>query len=372
MNTPRNSLTVCIAGALASALLFATVVPDAQAQSKREKMEAIRAKQRGEAPDKAVQAETLYPKATREQPDARPTRSGAKALKDVQQAFEAGDYARTIALAGEVAADEDANAYDKSFAWLFAGNAASSNGDDAMAAKFFQNALAANGLDNDNHYTVMFNLAAVQYGLDQYQQALDVIDRYIAETGTDKVEARTLRGGLLIALERYDEAARLYEEQLAAHPDDKNVMMNAVAAYQQAGQDDKAMALLGDAHARGMFSTPNEYRALYVSYINSDRDAEALAVIEEGLAKGVIQQDAQLARDYMVLGQKAYYDGDDARAIEMYQRAAPIADNGEAALNLAKIYSDAGRKAEAAAAARQALDKGVREPEQARTLLGGE
>src|SRR5690606_4484760 len=109
----------------------------------------------------------------------------------------------------------------------------------------------------------------------------------------------------------------------------------------------------------------------YTTLFRSDRDAEALKVIDDGLAKGVIQPNAQLAKDYMVLGQKAYYDGDDARAIEMYKRAAPIADNGEAALNLAKIYYEAGRKAEAAAAAQQALDKGVQEPEQARKLLGG-
>lgn len=376
MNTPRKSLSLrCIPMALVAVMMLATGVPDAFSQdygagrqSMRAKRDAARAKANA---GKAEQQEQLYPKATREEPETKATRNGVKKLRQIQDAFEKEDYATTISLAEKVGADPDANAYEKAFAWLLAGNAASSSDDDAKAVTFFQNALAANGLDNNNHYTVMFNLAAVQYGLNQYEQALETIDRYIAETGTDKVEARTLRGGLLIQLERYDEAAKLYEEQLAAHPDDKTVMMNAVAAYQQAGQDDKAMALLADAQARGMFSTPNEYRALYVSYINSDRDAEALKVIDDGLAKGVIQPNAQLAKDYMVLGQKAYYDGDDARAIEMYKRAAPIADNGEAALNLAKIYYEAGRKAEAAAAAQQALDKGVQEPEQARKLLGG-
>src|SRR3546814_3766050 len=130
-------------------------------------------------------------------------------------------------------------------------------------------------------------------------------------------------------------------------------MMNAAAAYQQAGKDEKAGALLARAQASGMFTTPNEYRALYVTYINSDRDAEALKVIEDGLAKGVIEPGPTLAKDFMVLGQKAYYDGDDTRAIAMYKRAAPMAADGEAALNLAKHYHEEGMHTEAPAAAQQ-------------------
>ena len=71
------------------------------------------------------------------------------------------------------------------------------------------------------------------------------------------------------------------------------------------------------------------------------------------------------------MGQRAYYNDDDATAIEMYKRAASMADNGDAALNLAKIYAEAGRKAEAKVAAQQALDQGIADPADARKLLGG-
>ena len=149
---------------------------------------------------------------TFENPEERASRNGLKKLQKLQDLFEKEDYAGTIALAQEVGNDPDANAYEKGFAWLLAGNAASSTGDDAQSATFFQNALATNGLDNNNHYTVMYNLAAVEYGLEQYQQALDTIDRFLTETKTDKPEGQGLKGGLLVALERYDDAARLYEE----------------------------------------------------------------------------------------------------------------------------------------------------------------
>jgi len=326
---------------------------------------------KGEGKDKDESA-TRYPLATREAPDARPSRDGAKQLKQVQDAYAAGDYAKAIAIATKVAADPDSNAYDKSFAYLFAGNAASASEDDAAAIDYFRKALEANGLDNDNHYAAMYNLAVVEYGRDQYEPALATLDRYLSETRrTDQIEAQNLRGALLLGLERYADAAALYKEQLAAHPDNKTLLVNAVSAYQQAGDDAAATALLSEARSSGQLTDPNSYRALYVSYINADRDAEAAEIIAEGLERGILQPNAQLAKDYMVLGQKAYYRDDMTVAVQMYERAAPIAADGTAALNLAKIYFELDRVADAKAAAQQALDKGLKNPEEARKLLGG-
>lgn len=341
-------------------------------RSMREKREAASARQRGDrGKAKTESPEALYPLATREEPDVRASRNGLKELQKLQEAFGAEDYQTVLSIAGKVLDDPGSNAYEKAFASLLAGNAASATGDDAAALVHFKNALAANGLDNNNHYAVMFNLAVVEYDQGQYQAALDTLDRFEAETKAEKPEGDVLRGAALMSLERYADAAAVYEARLEKDPTDKTALMNAASAYQQLGQDDKAVALLARAQTSGMLTTPNEYRALYVTYINSDRDDEALKVIEDGLAKGIIQPDPQLARDYMVLAQKAYYGGDDARAIELYKRAVPIAADGEAALNLAKVYHEAGRKAEAAAAAQQALDKGVKAPDEARKLLGG-
>src|SRR5690606_3549947 len=282
--TIRTSMSPlrCAPWALAAAMMLATGVPDAFAQdygstrqSMREKRDAARRAKEG------AKQEALYPQATREEPETKASRNGLKELKKLQDAFESENYEAVLSMAQGVVDDPDSNAYEKAFASLLAGNAASAMGDDAAALVHFKNALAANGLDNNNHYTVMFNLAVVQYGQEQYQDALETIDRYLAETKADNPEANKLRGALLMSLERYDEAAALYEKHLATHPDDKNALMNAASAYQQAGQDDKAVALLARAQASGMFSTPNEYRALYVTYINSDLDAEALKVIDD-------------------------------------------------------------------------------------------
>jgi tetratricopeptide (TPR) repeat protein len=339
-------------------------------QSMRAKRDAERAKQKAEQKASAP-APAQYPQATRQEPETIATKEGLKKLQDVQKLYEAQDYAGTIAKANAIAADAASNSYEKAFAYQLAGSAAAADGDDAAAARNFEQALAAGGLDNNNHYTVMYNLAVTQYGLGQNDKALQTLDRFLSETKSDKPEAQKLRGGILVALERYDEAGKLYDGLLAAHPDDKGIRMNAVAAYQQANQPDKAVALLADAQAKGQLTEASEYRALYVSYINADKDKQALAVIDDGIAKGVLQPGPDLAKDYMVLGQKAYYASDLATAIQMYGKAAPMAADGEAALNLAKIYAEDGKKAEASAAAQQALDKGVKDTAGAKKIVGG-
>lgn len=381
--SPRIARPTLLACALAFALPMAvpawaqslgpsstgqSMSPKAKREAARKAKEAKRAADSGSSTPAAA---AQYPDATREEPEATANRSGLKRLQELVKTYEGGDDAATVAAALEIANDADANAYERAFAYQIAGTAASGGGDDVASADYFGKAIAANGLANNDHYASMLNLAVVQYSLEQYPKALETIDRFLAETKSAKPEALNLRGGALMGLERYAEAAEVYAGQLAANPDDKTARMNAVAAYQQAEQDDKAVALLTDAHARGQLSDANEYRALYVSYLNAERDKDALALIDEGLAKGVLKEGAELARAFMIIGQNAYFIEDEATALAMYERAAPMSDDGEAALNLAKLHAEAGNKAKAKAAAELALQKGVKDTAQAKRLAGG-
>lgn len=377
MKTPH--IAAIPLSAVLAALISMLAAPPVHAQTDfggvtkktmREKRAERLAKQRGESGDKSKQEEApaLFPKATREQPEAQASRDNLKALQALQETYGSGDYAATMAAADKIAADPDANAYDKSFAYQMAGTAAAASKDEAKAADYFQKAITANGLDNNNHYQAMYNLAITQNNLGNYDQGLKTLDQFMSETQSDKPEQLNLRGAMLMNLERYAEAADVYQKLMDANPDDSSYLMNAAAAYQQAGQDDKATALLSKAQAGGALTDANQYRALYSTYLNADKADEARKVIEEGVAKGILKPDADLAKAYMIIGQKAYYDEDDATAIEMYKRAAPIAADGEAALNLAKVYAANGKASEAKAAAKMALDKGVKDSAAAKKL----
>lgn len=366
MSKSRHPLAIALTVALGALTLAPVVQADPQSmREERARREAELGKGKAAKDAKAPQ----YPNATRQSPEAKASPKGIKLLQAMQERYEKEDWAGVIAKAEEVAALPTANAYDKSFAFSMAGNAAVNMDDPAKGIEYFSRALETNGLDNDSHYSVMYNLAVTYYQEQKFADALNALDRFLAETRSDKVEHLSLKASILANLDRNEEAAAIYRQLLVKKPDDKRLLMNAVAALQAADKMDDASVLLADAYRRGMLTEPRELRVLYVSYMNAGKWAEAQKVIEDGVAKGILQPGPDLARDYQVLAQTAYANDDIPLAIELYGRAAPMADDGEAYLNLAKVLDYAGKKAEAKRAAQQALDKGVKKPEDAKRLL---
>lgn len=363
--------------ALAGALALATVAPVAQAQQDKgtptmREQRAKRMAELGKGKEEAKQPEqkpAQYPNATRVSPEAKANGKVVKDLQAMQESYEKQDMAGVIAKADQIAAMSAAGAYDKSFAYSMAGNAAADLDDQAKAADYFKKAIDANGLDNDSHFNVMYNLAVIQYGNEKYADALATMDRFLAETKSEDPKHAAFRAGILANLGRNDEAAAVYKDLVSKNPADKRLLMNAVATLQGADKFDQANVLLEDAYKRGMLTEEKELRSLYIGYMNADRYKDAEAVIEDGIAKGILKPGPDLAKGYVILAQNAYYKGSDKDAIRLYQKAAPMAADGEAYLNLAKVLSNSGKKADAKVAAQKALDKGVKKPDEAKKLL---
>jgi tetratricopeptide (TPR) repeat protein len=145
------------------------------------------------------------------------------------------------------------------------------------------------------------------------------------------------------------------------------MQLNLASIYLQADQMDKAAAVLEKVRASGALESEQEYRQLYATYLNMDgKESQAIAVIEEGLSKGVLKPNHEV---YLALAQSYYYTENDAKAIEFYGKAAPLDDDGDTYLNLARVLWQADRIADAKRAAQQALDKGIGNPEEARKIL---
>ena len=376
----KLSLNRSLAASVAAVLALAVIAPanaqqDPTATTRTKTMREQRAERMaelGKGKEEAKQAEdkpALYPNATRTAPDAKSSGKMIKNLQALQEQFEKQDMAGVMAKAEEIAAMPAANAYDKSFAYSLAGNAAADLDDQAKAAEYFGKAVEANGLANDSHYNTMFNQSVIQFGLEKYADALATVDRFLAETKSEKPEHQSFRAGILANLGRNDEAAAIYRDLIAKNPTDKRILMNAVAALQNADKFEQANVLLEDAYKRGMLTEARELRALYIGYMNASRWEDTQKVIDAGMAKGVLQPGPELARDYQVLAQNAYADDKIALAVDLYGKAAPMAADGEAYLNLAKVLEYSGKKAEAKAAAQKALDKGVKKPEEAKGIL---
>ena len=349
------------------------------------------------------QPEERYPDASRESPDEGASARMAKRLNSLNGAMDEEDFAKVIETAEEILAQSRASDYDKAYASNLAGHA-SYNMDDAEGAKRYINqAIELDALDNNNHFQSMLMLAQLRAQDEETDQALSLLDRYLEESGSTDANDLALRGQLLYQAERYDEAipalreaidaaeapqsswtqalmaayaetgrdaeATAMAEQIAASaPDDKRSQINLASMYMQAGQDDKAVEVLERLRAAGQLTEDREYRNLMAMHLNRDGgEAAAIAVINEGLEKGILEESHQT---YLALGQAYYFSDQADPAIEAYRKAAPLDDDGETWLNLARVLYGEGREGEAADAARQALEMGVRNAEDAQRIIG--
>lgn len=353
--------------------------------------------------NKQEEVEERYPNATRVAPDERASTRMAQRLNRANAAMQDDEFAKVIEHAEDVLSQERANNYDKAFAAQLAGHASFNSDDTESAKRYIAQAIELNGLDNNNHFQSMVMLAQL-YGQDeQINEALATLEQYFAESGSADPNDLVLQGQLLYQAERFDEAipvlrqaiegaenpqtgwtqllmasyaetgrdseAIALAEQIAAGaPDDKRSQINLASMYMQSDQNAKAVEVMERLRASGQLTEDREYRNLMAMHLNTEGgEAAAIEVINDGLAKGVLESNHQT---YVALAQAHYFSDQVEPAIEAYRKAAPLDDSGETFLNLARILYGEGREAEAADAARQALDKGVRRPEDARRIIG--
>jgi tetratricopeptide (TPR) repeat protein len=354
---------------LATALLFAA--GSSFAQVGRYDPAQVRAHREKAGSEGAQEKkETAFPNATRTSPQQQASKAGGKALNEIVALYQAKQYPQVMQQAEALGAAAGSNAYERSFAYQLAATAAGDAGDQARAAADYQKAIDSNGLDNDQHYQVMYNLAVTQVQTKRPADALATVDRLLTETKSDATDYLSLKANLLAQLHRPEEAAALYQQLLARDPNNGTALINAALLYQQGNQPEKANALLATARSKGLLKDASQYRALYVGYINGNKPKEAVEVIDEGLAKGILQPSPDLAQGFSVIAQNAYAAGDAATAIAMYERAAGMSTDGEASLNIARVLYNEGRKAEAKQAAELALQKGVKNTSEARRIAG--
>lgn len=347
--------------------------------------------------------EARYPNASRQEPGVAASQRLVKQLNALSEASNASDAAKGLPLADEILANERANEYDKSMAALLGGQLLL-NDDNERAIAYLQQAIDTGGLDNNNHFQSMMIIAQLQAQEQQYDQALTSLDRYLTESGSSDATDLALKGNILYRLERYPEAiatlkplvesggevnpqwtqilmgayaesgntaeaTRMAEQVAQATPDDKRSQVNLAVSYLQTDQNDKAIEVFERLRAAGQLTEESEYRNLYALYINGeDKEREAIAVINEGLQKNILKEDY---RTMAALGQANYFSEQIEPAIEAWRKAAPLAENGETYLNLARVLHQEGRAAEAKEAAQQAIAKGLKSNTDAERIISG-
>lgn len=390
-----------LAAAVSSALMVASV-GSAFAQSAAQRAQERRERQAEQAEPASTSSDSAYANSTRKAPATRASSRMAPRLQKMVDFYEDDKGAEARAAADEIIADERANEYDRAFAAQIAAQAAYDADDMAAAMKYLDQAIASNGLDNNGHFGAMLMLGQLQLQEEQYAESLATLDRFFQESGSSKPEHLVLKGNALYRLERFPEAAQVLKSAVDAaeepradwlqllmatymesgqeaeasalaekigadNPDDKRAQMNLAAVYMQGDQLGKAAEVLERLRAAGQLTEDREYRQLYATYLNMDgQEAKAAEVINDGIQKGVLKPDHQ---SYLAQAQAYYFSDQIAPAIQAYEKAAPLDDNGETYLNLAKVLWQEGRIGEAKEAARQAKAKGLDNPKDADQII---
>lgn len=383
------------------AVLAVGSIAEAHAQTAAERLAERRAAREASRSGGQAKAEAEYPNATRKEPGLSASSRLSSKINAVSEAQQSGDLAAAEAAAEDVLGNERANAYEQAITYRLIADLLIDE-DPERAKEYLRKSIELDGLGNNEHFSSMFMLAQLQLRDEQNAEALATLDRLLAETRSDKDELQIVRGNILYRMDRFDEAITTLEPQVRGRPDanpqarqlllaaysesdrtaeaaalaeeiaaqtpgDKSAQLNLATVYLQADDYPNAIAVYERLRASGDLTDERDYRNLSALYLNSDGgEAKAIGVLTEGLDKGILPGDY---RTYALLAQAYYFSDQPDKAIEFYEKAAPLDEDGDTYLNLAKALANAGRTAESKAAAQKALDKGLSNPEEARKLL---
>lgn len=319
---------------------------------------------------KDAQDAPRYPNATRKEPKPKVSEENRKKLVEISAAYGAQDFAKVKSLTAEFL-PKAGTPYEKSLANEIAGSAAFTQKDYPAAVISFQQAITDNGLDNNGHYDSMSNLVASLSNSGKYQEALKVLDQFIAETKTTDPQYANMRLSLLSHTGKAGDAEAAFKERLAKNPDDHNAYQNLLATYQQQNKFSDMLALQRDRYKQGKLTTAEDVRNYYVILLQNPESnwKEAQDVLDTGVANGTIPKNDDTATAYSVIAQTVLGHYQEGLALADYAKAASMSTNGKADLNRASILFNQGKKAEAKAAAQEALKKGVKNPTAAQRFL---
>lgn len=354
--------------------------------------------------------DSQYPNATRHEPKNDLTEKDQKKLQTALDELNAKDTAKAQPDLQAII-DSSKSKYAQAMAMRGLAVIKFNAGDYKGSVALIEQALQKDSLPNDDYFAIEYMLALAQQADKQYQTSLDTIAKWRADGKKETAESYALEGNDYYQLGKYpeaiaavkkaqsmtdkpnpqwnqillasysasgqsDQAAQLAEKNVNVNPDDPEAMNNAIAILMQAQKYPEAIQLMEKARANGSLKSEENYvnlAKLYFNQAQTDADPQsnankAVAVLNEGMSKGVVKDTAD---NYLLLGEAQNLAGKTTDASKSFDKALPLAKDGEVALQIANMdlenshYSDARKMAE------QAIQKGVKRKGIAYLVLAG-
>ncbi|WP_198651446.1 tetratricopeptide repeat protein [Dyella sp. C11] len=353
--------------------------------------------------------EALYPNATRKEPKLDLTsEKDQKAINDGLDAVNNQDKEKAVQILQPIA-DSSKSKYAQALALQGLANVHYNDGDVKGAIDLLNKALENGTLPNDTYFQLEYMLAQFYLANEQYQQSIDTVEKWRAEGKKETPESYALEGNAYYRLEKFpeaiaaikkaqsmtdkpndswnqilmasysesgqgDQAAQVAQQQLAANPNDPNALNNAVAVLMQGQKYPEAIALMEKAKDAGQFKTEKDYVNLAKLYLITGQNSgdqkgpstKAAATLQEGMTKGIVTPTAE---NYELLGAANYMSDNTSAALAAYQKAIPMAKDGEANIRAGQLLIQDSKFSEAKSLIQQGIDKGVQHKGTAYMLL---
>lgn len=353
--------------------------------------------------------EAQYPNATRKEPKLDLTsEKEQKAINEGLDAVNNQDKEKATQLLQPIV-DSSKSKYAQALALQGLASVHYNDGDVKGAIDLLKKALDNGVMPNDTFFSLEYMLAQFYLADEQYQLSIDTIEKWRTEGKKETADSYGLEGNAYYRLQKYpeaiaaikkaqsmtdkpndgwnqilmasysesgqsDQAAQVAQQQLAANPNDPNTLNNAVSVLMQAQKYPEAIALMEKARANGQLKTEKDYILLTKLYLISGQQSneqkepatKALAVLQEGFSKNVVTATAE---NYQLLGAANIMSENMSGALTAYQKAIPLAKDGEANIRAGQLLLQDSKYSEAKGVIQQGIDKGVQKKGTAYLLL---
>ncbi|GLQ88450.1 tetratricopeptide repeat protein [Dyella flagellata] len=347
-------------------------------------------------------AAPLYPNATRKEPKLDITdKKEQDALNKGLDAAQANNKDQATQLLQPLI-DSSKSKYVQAMALQGLARVHAMNNDMPGGIDMLKRSLDNGVMPNDAYFQIEYELATFYLLNQQYQQAIDTVEKWRSEGKKETPESYALEGEANYRMQKYpeaitaikkaqsmtdkpdprwnqllmlayndsgqkDKAAEIAKQQVSASPTDPTSFHNALSLDIQMNKYDDALKLMEDGKAKGLLTTESDYVTLAKLYMNKAQDQstqdpgpltdKAVQTLEDGMSKGVVKSSAD---NYLLMGDAHMIGGDASGAAAAYEKAVPLASDGEAAYKAGVALVTQNENSKAKQLLQQAISKGVK------------
>jgi tetratricopeptide (TPR) repeat protein len=294
------------------------------------------------------------------------------------------------------------NKYEKAAVWQMIGYVYGVLEHPELAIEYFEKALAAQTLPQFAHQGVLYSLASLYSGEENFQRAIELLQLWFQYEDEPFADAYMLMGSWYAALSQYDDALPFIKKAIAlaelpfeswyvlevdihfsqenyaeAVPVLKSMLTywprrprywNMLAnAYLQLDDEKAALDVMMTAYNNSLVRDPQRIMALVGLNVAHDTPFTAGSILENEMIAGVVTDDLENLKTLLQIWLSAR---EYAQAITTIEKIVAIENDGSWLLRAAKIQVKTGDWHGAADSAKRALDAGVDNPISALMLQG--